>query len=751
MFVNAEEQFESLTFGAGAPVVASADADVLSRCLQRSVETINLWGYMDVTDSFAHLHQALDICTRIADALGGVFVSSGVDVVERQKNDLLYSFYGILNWNALLTRFFERNRPKRVACFTELNRPIFWDDTPAPPDVFNALVLWHAEQAGIPVQPLTCAGVKRPVVFFGPEPRTGPARKVALPEPGNLDNSILCLAEGLSLTEMRPLLGRFDAEEQGYLVYSNRASDRGPTANLSLLHALPFRAGCPARGDAESRDGLNARVASALHEDEAVLLRNPHLGFVWDWVYGHMVTSGARECSIAAYMLLALAPKTVVCGYDMWGWLRCQEAVFKKAGLSLLSVDHVGLPTEFGLVRNDGARVPASVWGEKDVTAQSPWRAEDAPAHSTGSMREDLVRHVTQGDVSHRTRTVVLATSLCYESGYLLTWIDPPRLEESWNSLLDLAGRRREWRFLIKVHPRTDHYYLYQRLLARGEPNVQMDRRPADEVLREAGVLVLVNNPSTVAVHAIQRGVPVLYLRDIVPSIARWPFGDDVPVSVCSADEMETEVRRLFEDENYRGVVLERQKAGLGKYLAATGEDAVQRIWNLVEGALAARNSDGVITDVDHEAQWLLKLIIEIGNLQENVISWSDFKGRTEGLRREGIHYVFEHLDMLDVPRLGESLLSMVLWQKWYRDITDLEPCPSVASALCHLYRALPRSIRPSVRVLRRYLVQALLRDTADTSVPKPGRGMALVTSRLLAPGRILADVREAIRGRRGE
>lgn len=729
--------------------VASGDVDVICECEARKQKVISLWDYFSPADMEEGLDGAFRACDRIAEGMGCYVSSHGCDLSAAFRYEPLFPLVAVLSVSRAVSRAMDDLRPAQVAYFSERASAFCWDAVRPSPDVFNAVTAWEAQRREIAavelkLEPSAADGERSAA--------TGQAKRSA-PASGRMPMGrcagIVSLFGDLGYEEQRALLGDERLIEGGaWLVLGVRPPDEPlPYACVGILEKLPFdRFVLREELSGLAREGIE-RIRADLRKEYPALSENPHLAFFWEEML--VVLGKAHNYGNIGRFAAALGPTVVSTGYDVFGAVKAFTHALQGAGVQVIALDHVGLASTESARFSKGARAHVAVWGQLDVDSRRSWRDPRSRIFTVGRLRSDEVPEAPQRHAAarfsrrpsgSRPRVVLFTTASAY--GARMTaeaW--PSDNSRCWDELLALSQRRSEWEFIIRTHPRYDHTVMYSRLVGRSGSSLAMASSPASELLDQADIAVLVNNRSTVAVEALRRQVPVLYLKTCVPYWLDSPIERGGAVVVQSVEDLDLAIERLVSDEDHRARVVRAQQEFLKKAVTATGRAAVDRLFSaLGELNVLAAGEAGTSTPhrVSPSARWILDMVMTIDYAMRGDLARTEARQRLAGLQAQGNRLPFDDLPFMDMAELGTFLLDMVVWTSWAGT-----PAVSRPSMLLTVRKVLPRRFKPGWSVFRARLVHACLVSAEERGTGSLSALALRGVVAILAPGRVLALLSE--------
>ena len=158
---------------------------------------------------------------------------------------------------------------------------------------------------------------------------------------------------------------------------------------------------------------------------------------------------------------------------------------------------------------------------------------------------------------------------------------EPARHRQTWRELVVLAEGRPDLTFAIKPHPAYDFVEFYRYLCQAGPPNlVLLAPNSLGVALRACDVAVLVNYCSTVALEAMQAGVPVVFIRTAIyqTEMHKDPLEERGAVNVTSVAELEISVDRLLRDRAFRQNVIDDAELLVRSLVGEQPNSALKRL-----------------------------------------------------------------------------------------------------------------------------------------------------------------------------
>ena len=187
----------------------------------------------------------------------------------------------------------------------------------------------------------------------------------------------------------------------------------------------------------------------------------------------------------------------------------------------------------------------------------------------------------------------------------------------------------------------------------------------------------------------------------------------------------------MVHDDVRRREQIQRARIFLNRVVHATGDQAVQNMMRLIDQSMQSTQKP----DQCLSSKWILSLLLAVQNVMCGAIK----EGVRElflDLRATGRNLPFQLQDIFNVDQLGESFLKLIVWEPW--PCSANQSVPRLRSMIRLVYSALPRCIRPSLKVYRHYLVRACLRDIERAEKNGEATFVLRMLPVVFAPGRIL-------------
>ena len=707
--------------------VASLDPEVMWELQGGGVEVVSLHDYVDGGELEANAKAAWTMCDECATVLRGMVMFGGCDLIERTRNDLFMVFFAVLNHNMMVERVLRATGAREVVHFSEMRNVVWWDPPDPPPDVFNATVAWVAELKGCATRSLALKADSgeneaNPNPVSTREPERQPVLSQTLPA----DVSTIAYCPWITYREQELLLENVAARglKDWLLVTDYNPIVPLPRLTPRQLMSLPFDTQTVVQQLRElDSEGFVMRLRHAEHKAWQLVCENEFLGCVWS-SYREWLAQVARMYAAGRFLSATLEPKLLVMRYDNGGAERCFQQAFLDSNVPVISVDHIGLSVSGVQRRNAGGRGHAAVWGEHDARGHAGHRKSASRVKTIGSLRSDLSVAPGQGAENAGCTIAILTSRVATFWG---PTVDLKRLGKTWAGILAVCRRHPAWQFLLKPHPRYDHHQLYQSEEFRGIENLRVLKGDESAVLSGVNVAVLMNCRSTVIIEAIRMRVPVVYLKD-----ASWQndyfrsvIEDGGAVVARSVEELESVLDRILSDTAYRESVLAAAASFLPSVLCATGDEAVQNMWELIEEV-----SLPVAPGERRASSWrpVFDLLVEWNAipLDKNPYRWLRSRVRMRRLPDD----IEESLCVEGWPMLAEGLWRKFVMRKRRLGRSGLR----LADVVGYVF-GLPVCLRPPAGALRNGL-SAVFCEKASASAQ--GRAMRLVwkiCASILAPG----------------
>jgi hypothetical protein len=657
-------------------------------------------------------HAAWACCAEVARGDAGMTHDGGACILAVMQNDFALPLWRLFNLHDMVEAWLDKEASVRVALFDSPLVVPYWTDSGDTSSLLTA------------VMAAACA-TRQIEHSHHPHPAAGeavhqtPERRPPVPPGAPVDGpvDVLSYCAFMGWPEQEALIEQVATRgECGWMLVSDgRAVAPIPSAHYQDWLDLPMHCEFAALTPEQVRTAFVEAAPSRF----GALLERAELDFVWvqfrNWLW-----TGARWRRLGLLLDRAYRPRVFLSGGESGkGGAWCLNDGFASAGARVISLAHSGMGYTSLKRWMSGYRGNLLVWGDEDARALRPWVDQSARLTPTGSMRRDLayIGTVVSQDNTPAPRTpptVVFFTQRVGDDA--VAWAHPSRHAALWTRLLAFVRARPDLRFVIKGHPRYDYWDLYEGPEFRSLPNLSISRDPARSLLVDAGLAVLVNSPSTVSLEAMAVNVPVLYLKDDDPVGRDALIEQDGVEVVTGADGMGPAIDRLLGDPALRHACIDRQQAFLRRAFIYTGPDSVEAVDQVVgQTRDGATRSDAV----DTCAQALTEFIRALGAATAGGMNLDEFSRRARRVRSAWAQPGDTVARLIDLRRFGGYALHMACWRS---AVSRGVPASRLVIAA---YRGLPRSVRPSPRILLRYLKESLTRDARE---PRAARTRAVET-----------------------
>ena len=687
---------------AGPFVVITPDFELLHHLYTVQQPAVNMWDFLSGGEIETNEEDAWDVCERLAPLLRNKFCYKVTDFVERCRNDVFFIINAVLNIFMAAKRVLESYKPDEVLLLDFPYQPIYWDPPTGSSGVFDTSIAILAEDKGVKSRTITCPTT----AVVGKKGEKSQAQLDAV-EFQSLDagHEIIGVAlfEGVFFQELDLLLDNLAKREnrESWIVIADQPLRQSlPFVDMRSLRRLPFTKLLD-REPADKND-LRATILTTLVrilKDKS----NFNYGRIIDLIasdFADWLVDASRHYLLGSLVVDAFAPHIALASYDIYGRNRCMAEPFLNHNIPMISIDHVCLATKQNARRNKGARCAVAVWGDIDKALHRSFRDDGAQVMGVGSLRRDIdvlmdSKRLKKGDSNSNEygKTVVIFTSQTTHCAAMWTWAPPNKLASSWDQLITLFGRHRDWHFIIKSHPRGDYQNYYREAIVTQLTNVHLEEGRSSEALSNADIAVLMNIPSKVSLDSVATNVPVIYLHDAVLPNFDSPLNNGDILNAESVDVLEQQLIRLLSDRSFYQSTVNREHLFLQRALRATGADAFERL-NMFMNKLLNRKSARFAHIPTPAARWLMDFVMIVGDFRAERLKGISFVKKLNRWCECSQQMDVSSMNYLNVDELGVYFieeLSGYEWNghRWTRAI-----------ALLLVYRSLPRAWRPSLRVL---------------------------------------------------
>ena len=617
VFATDRDQLRAWRSAAGArdahAVVVTADLHVAAAIEDSGQPYLEVWSYLEAAD----IDRAQKLCQQLAAEWWRPFLGEiehkGVHLADAMSRDMWYAFTTAIHANTVINRILDAEKPERLVLFSDLEKATFWDSVDGSyPDVFNAVALWTAEQRNLPVRKLStelrllpkkCNSVshgqsvsqtKRHLSSrWSFDTPLSPARRTVLTFMGSVDRQRhhdLLHALGQSDDYHHVLLGGSPCEVLG--------------TNSQVIDWQDCRAWfSPAPSlERQLREAWRRfkRWQVEYTGDFPAIFANPHLDFQFKGFWERVIMA-AQIVDAATLVCSALQPDLCIFGLDAYGPGVCWNRVAKLCGVTTLTIPHgvIGLDSRYELlnseadylaVEGDYSRRALQALGRPPETIKVVGFPGEAPSSSHRG---------------HRNKAVLLMTT---QSGIA----NPTKLRNDWRRVSELIERRQDLHFVIKPHPRYDHYHFYRNLCAKLPSNIELREGVSlSEVFPDVSVAVMVNYPSTAALEAMLAGVPVVYLRSALYKTAglRSALDSDDVICVDRVEDLEAVLDELLTNPAARVESQRRAQTFLADFLSPPPSGSwVDSLLELVERLVDRHEPSGPSDTATQEMEILLTI-----------------------------------------------------------------------------------------------------------------------------------------------
>jgi len=149
-----------------------------------------------------------------------------------------------------------------------------------------------------------------------------------------------------------------------------------------------------------------------------------------------------------------------------------------------------------------------------------------------------------------------------------------------------LAGRRSDWEFTIKCHPRYDHPLLYEHVNRNLPPNRRLrvvSDQPLDDVTGDCDAVVCVNVKSSAIFEASVWGKPVFLLHQSMIWLDRRAWEIDRWRQIARVEQLESELDAVFTDPDLYSARVQQTHRALEACFGRERFPAVQKCVEIIQ------------------------------------------------------------------------------------------------------------------------------------------------------------------------
>jgi hypothetical protein len=552
--------------------------------------------------------QAYELSLNWSAHLGDRLIFDDIDLGALTALDHLMFFKQAIGADLLCSRFME-SPPDELIFFKPLGRACaegaaFKDDH----DVFEATLLWHAEQAGIRVRLLNW-----PERQARPEP--APRRTERHPfrvlagefERGSLP-LVVAFGGDIDLLRYQPSLDTLDD------------SGRYRTLALSLesyLEAATTRSGLSAldrqymsiqdfapEPDIGLLAAWNCRLDKARRLEEkyrrqgaARILANTYLAFHFDFLWDVHFRTALKSLRMFQRFFHRFEPTLVLCDEGSYYLYRLFLWVAKGMGIPTASLPHGNMINYPHYLHFEADRLfcsgRAMLVAAADKANCDPTRVE-----IIGDL--SMVRALARPPIPDGTRRKTVFFVDQRYVNYTLCQMDLEAYLRAWQDIVDYAAARPDVDLLIKPHPS----YGYRdkqvaEVAALGLSNLRIvENKKIEDVLAQSDVALMLGRISNAGLTTIELGVPILFYDGIsrVPSYGDFLWRPENGVLVVT-DRLGlfSNLDRILNESAFAAATAEAQRAVIRNHYPGIAHNVNARFLEAV---------DRLLGDADAPRSW---------------------------------------------------------------------------------------------------------------------------------------------------
>lgn len=490
--------------------IAVVDPGVGQRVKQDGHHPLDLWSYLsaiDIRNAYARLRT---VSNRWWQPFLGHIEHKGIHLADACHRDMWYPLCGMILAGQVVRRAIRDVSPDVVVACRPRGQAVFWDSIPVPPGCIPAAAtIFEAEQLGVPLE---LAETGNPVITLSP----------ATPHPELLEwlKQELLAAQGKDAicfflgeleyrqhTAILETLGNRNNQFPFWLKASGQyaVDDRDASgANwYDLLSCFP--------GDPALKDLLNVAWQEFINHDRPDafdIIGSPHVRFQFTGFWDRVLLCG-RIVDAASWLFERLKPKLCLQGLDAYGPARTWGRVARKHGAHTVTFLHGAI--------SPNCHQYERLQSEADLLVVEGDTAREAMITLNRSPETIHTHRPGMTSISQEMggTNILLLTALASYSLYSPVY-SPERMWRDWMELTAMIARHPKWAFLIKPHPRYDHFDFFEELALPGNCCFNRDIS-LDEALSKARVAVMIGYPSSVILDSLKQGIPSVFLPGTWP------------------------------------------------------------------------------------------------------------------------------------------------------------------------------------------------------------------------------------------
>jgi len=584
--------------------LVTGDMTVAAELERLGIPFIDEWSFLkpeDIEDNWNKAHE-------LADHWWDESIASteyhGFSLAEAARQELVWPFEVCLNARTIYQRLLAAIPVKHIYGFFVAPVAIY-NTGPSPTfraatSVAQAVLRWTAKQSG-----LTVSGLRSLRRLSTEGRQWGPRRSheggSPLIQQGRFCHPVVLLLEnGLESREPKVLEKGF--ADDGWAVVRVLATfDR--LLDWSHNHNEISRKLQKAWNTLEV---LQANYAGPHPE----LFGNPYLNFQFKRIWDGMLMA-SQLGDLYSSLLDTIRPSLVVLGHDAFTLGRTLVRAARRKGIPTAALIHGGFAHSAGFRGLVGDADYLMVWGKEDMRWLTKYSVSRDRLRAVGSLRYDQQYRVALSEGVERNsepsqkearralrlpveKSVILYLTASTNAGMAQPIANPAIHRATWRELVAFAARSPEFTFVIKPHPSYDHFEFYRHLRKHCPRNlVLLENADLETAILASNVAVMVNYATTAALEATLLNIPVTFLQTAIYQAAgrEDTLPEHAVIRTGSVTELESVIKRLLSDDQYRKEIAIRSLNALTEVLGDNTTPALDRI--MLEFKAVALSSTG--------------------------------------------------------------------------------------------------------------------------------------------------------------
>lgn len=538
---------------------------------------VDLWQFISGDDVASAFSGMRTVSASWWEPFLGDLQHKGISLAECFHRDMWYAIYGMLITEMMMGKALTALKPTEAIICDPLEQPIFWDAVIPAPGGLPANVARHTlEHRGIPTTVIPAGTARSAPASSTPDSCLLPQLSEAA---SNRHSETLCIFMGdLERRQHGEVLSSLAGESNNTLWLKGGNAEFAITdsdISVSWYDLL----GCFGP-DSDLQEKLKAAWSHfEAKKDSPEIIHSPHLrgqmSAFWD-----RLLLGGRIIDACHWLMDTYGPRVCLQGLDAYGPAKVWGRAMRSRGATTVNLKHGTLAPNFHQYEKQQS--------EADILVVDTAHAFEKMQGFTAQNQHIRQLHApytqdTPLPPAEQKRIVLMTANATY--GVYGQMTDPIQVRKRWDELFQLMNNHPDWDFVIKPHPRYDHFMFYENAALPENCSYNRDI-PLNTAFQSASAAVMVGYPSSAVIEAIQAAIPTFFLQANYPAAELNSALDELADETLIVDDttaLERTLHRVMEDETFKEKARSNGSRFLDLFFGHTSHDKVDKAQSILQ------------------------------------------------------------------------------------------------------------------------------------------------------------------------